>query len=202
MAASPKPSAGLAFPLLASESRAEFESLESQFEQELQPKGVVERMLVRELVRITWEIQRLWPYKTVIINNSRLVALQTILEQLLYRRDFDSFDEHEVAAEKFSRGFFSNRADKNRVVKLLRIYQMDDEAAIEAEAFRLNAEDLERLDRMLAILTARFDKALRCLMDYQKSRSARDDDQNLDTKVVPKLVMRSSELSDGKRTEG
>jgi hypothetical protein len=61
MAASPKPSAGLAFRLLASESRAEFESLESQFEQELQPKGVVERMLVRELVRITWRFSDYGP---------------------------------------------------------------------------------------------------------------------------------------------
>jgi len=46
-----------------------------------------------------------------------------------------------------------------------------DEAAIEAEAFRSNAEDLERLDRMLAVLAIRFEKTLPCLMEYQQSRS-------------------------------
>jgi hypothetical protein len=191
-------------PLLPSESQEEFAALALEFEQAFQPKDAVDRRLVCELVCITWDIQRLWPYKTVIINNSRITALRTILQQLLYRKDFDSPDEHEVAAEKFARGWFSNRADKTRVAKLLRRYQMEGEAAIEAEAFRSVAEDLERLDRMLAVCTVRFDRTLRCVMEYQQARSASlqcGADRILNSDDVPRLVNPNSKAGNDKRTE-
>jgi len=48
-----------------------------------------------------------------------------------------------------------------------------DEGAIEAEAFRVRLDDLERLDRMLAALEFRRDKALSCLAGYRQMLSKR-----------------------------
>jgi hypothetical protein len=66
-----------------------------------------------------------------------------------------------------------------------------DESAIEAQAFRLCADDLERLDRMLTLAEARRDKALRCLAEYRQifAKQVREStDRILDNEDVPRLV--------------
>ena len=88
------------------------------------------------------------------------------------------------------------------VAKLLRKFQMD-EGAIEAEAFRLCSEDVERLERMLALLEVRRDKALGNVAEYGKILSKQLQeaaDQILDD--VPYLVSvgRTSKTDDGKPT--
>jgi hypothetical protein len=77
--------------------------------------------------------QRLRSYKNITINNSRLAALRSIVQQLLCRRDFDGYDDHEHAAEDLARSWFSNKEAQTRVAKLLRQFQMD-EGAIDAES--------------------------------------------------------------------
>jgi hypothetical protein len=66
-----------------------------------------------------------------------------------------------------------------------------DEGAIEAEAFRLCAEDLERLDRMLALAEVRREKALRYIADYRQILSKQLQqaaNRILDHDEVPRLV--------------
>jgi hypothetical protein len=178
-------------PLLSAESQDQFASLCGELEQEIQPKGVIERTYVHDIATLIWEILRLRRYKTVIINNSRLAALQGILEQLLGRRDYDDqlYDKH-LDAEDLARSWFDNKKAQARVAKLLRKFQMD-EAAIEAEAFRLCAENLERLERMLTALEFRRDKALRLIPEYRQilSKQLRQAaDRILDNDDVPRLV--------------
>ena len=60
--------------------------------------------------------------------------------------------------------WFTDRAAKKRVSELFKEFQLD-EFAIEAEAIRRSASDLEMLDRMLASYEARRDKALRHLAE-------------------------------------
>ena len=69
-----------------------------------------------------------------------------------------------------------------------------DESTIEAEAFRSRAEDLERLERMLALAEVRRDGALRCIADYRQSLAKQikqATDRILDNDDVPRLVSRS-----------
>ena len=125
-----------------------------------------------------------------IINGAFLAALQGLLEQLLNRRDFDPAFDHEEAAEELARGWFANQRAKSQVATLLRKFGLD-EGAIEAEAIRSRAEDLERLDRMLALAELRRSKALHCLADYRQSQADRkklSTDQILENDEVPRLV--------------
>jgi hypothetical protein len=181
-------------PLLSAESADEFASLRKQLENEIHPEGPIEQIYLDEFAIIIWEIWRLRRYKTVIINNARLEALQKILEQLLCRPDYDPDSDfiyvHSRAAEDLARSWFDNKKAQTRVAKLLRKFQMD-EGAIEAEAFRLCAEDLERLDRMLALAEVRREKALRYIADYRQILSKQLQqaaNRILDHDEVPRLV--------------
>jgi hypothetical protein len=184
----------LVAPLLIAESADEFASLRKQLENEIHPEGPIEQIYLDEFAIIIWEVWRLRRYKTVIINNARLEALQKILEQLLCRPDYDPDSDfiyvHSRAAEDLARSWFDNKKAQTRVAKLLRKFQMD-EGAIEAEAFRLCAEDLERLDRMLALAEVRREKALRCIADYRQILSKQLQqaaNRILDHDEVPRLV--------------
>jgi hypothetical protein len=179
-------------PLLSTESQDQFVSLREELEQEIQPKGVIERTYVHDIASIIWEIQRFRRFQIVIINSSCFAALQKILQQLLCRpSDSDFIDFHAHAAEDLARSWFDkNKKAQTRVAKLLRTFQMD-EAAIEAEAFRLCSEDVERLDRILTGLEFRRDKALRSIAEYRQilSRQLRQAaDRILENDEVPRLV--------------
>jgi hypothetical protein len=177
-------------PLLITESVDEFASLRKGLKSEIKPGGVIEQMYVDDFATLIWEILRLRRYKTIIINNARLAALRGILEQLLCRGDYDGTYDHEHAAEDLARSWFDDKKAKTSVAKLLRQFQMD-EGAIEAEAFRLQGEDLERLDRILTALESRRDKALRCIADYRQSLAKQikqSTDRILDNDEVPRLI--------------
>jgi hypothetical protein len=186
-------------PLLITESQDQFASLCEELEQEIQPKGVIERTYVHDIASIICEIQRFRRFQTVIINSSRFAALQNILKQLLCcPPDSDVSDVIEFrahGAEDLARSWFDkNKKAQTRVAKLLRTFQMD-EAAIEAEAFRLCAEDVERLDRILTGLEFRRDKALRSIAEYRQilSRQLRQAaDRILENDEVPRLVSRQA----------
>jgi hypothetical protein len=179
-------------PLLITESQDQFASLCEELEQEIQPKGVIERTYVHDIASIIWEIQRFRRFQTVIINSSCFAALQKILQLLLCSPpDFDVIDFHAHAAEDLARSWFDkNKEAQTRVAKLLRTFQMD-EAAIEAEAFRLCSEDVERLDRILTGLEFRRDKALRSIAEYRQILSKQLQhaaDRILESDEVPRLI--------------
>jgi hypothetical protein len=69
-------------------------------------------------------------------------------------------------AAELAHAWFSNQKTRNHVLELLRQFHLD-ETAIEAEAIRRSAADLELLDRLLASLESRRNKALRCIADYR-----------------------------------
>jgi hypothetical protein len=69
-------------------------------------------------------------------------------------------------AEKLAEEWFSQDSAKERMVKLLTYFHLD-ESAIEAEAIRRSAADIELLDRLLASLESRRDKALRRIAEYR-----------------------------------
>jgi hypothetical protein len=174
--------------LTITESSDELAAMCEQVNQEIKPTGFIERIYVADVVALTWDILRLRRCKTGIINGAFLAALQRILEQLLCRRDFDGFDDH--AADDLARGWFRNKKAKTQIATLLRKFGLD-EGAIEAEAFRLRAEDLERLDRMLALAEVRRDRTLRCIADHRQSLAKQlkqGTDQILDHDEVPRLV--------------
>jgi hypothetical protein len=182
-------------PLLSAESADAFASLRKALSHEIQPEGAIEQLYVDDFAALIWEILRLRRYKTAIINSSRLAALQGILMQLLYSGDFEFAYIHAQAAEKLARDWFKKKSAKTKVATLLRIFGLD-EGAIEAEAFRLCAEDLERLERLLTAQEVRRDKVLRLIAEYRQvfSKQLRQaGDRILDNDDVPFLVAKRSD---------
>jgi hypothetical protein len=154
-------------PLLNAESADEFALLQKELKDEIRPEGVIEQICVDDFAVLVWESLRYRRYKTAMINNSRLAALQGILEQLLCAEDYEHSYEKDRDAEALARDWFGNQRAQARVAKLLRKFQMD-EGAIEAGAFRLCFEELERLDRMPTFAEVRRDRALRFIADYRQ----------------------------------
>jgi hypothetical protein len=183
-------------PLLNTESVNEFESLRNELRIEIKPEGPIEQIYVDDFAILLWEILRFRRYKVVIMKHARLAALQGILEQLLSAQDYEQPYLKHSDAEDLARSWFDDKKAQTRVAKLLRKFQMD-EVAIEAEAFRLQAEDLDRLDRMLTALELRRDRALRLIAEYRQllSKQLREaGDLVLDNDDVPRLVASSKRL--------
>jgi hypothetical protein len=68
--------------------------------------------------------------------------------------------------DKLAREWFSDPDIKKKVAGALREIELD-EAAVEAEAIRKSAADLERIDRLLASSEVRRDRALLCVARYR-----------------------------------
>ena len=142
-------------------------------------------MYVADIAYIAWEILRLRRCKAGIINSAFLHALERLLEQLLRQPGgFNYLVRHEAGS--LAHAWFSDPAGKKQVSELLRDFQLD-ESAIEAEAVRCSVADLERLDRLLASVESRRNKAFRCIADYRGglARQLRESsDRIIDGKVL------------------
>jgi polyhydroxyalkanoate synthesis regulator phasin len=80
----------------------------------------------------------------------------------------EELQDYNYDPELLTTGWFTDPEAKEVVSRILRQFQLD-ESTIEAEAIRRSFSDLELLDKMLASLEARRDKALRCIGEYHES---------------------------------
>jgi len=146
-------------PVLITESVEEFVALRKQLDDEIGPNGVIEHAWVDDLAVVMWEIMRLLRIKAEILNGAFCKALIKILEQV-WSEDFENYLERDHAIEDLAWKWLRNDSDaKEKVSELLAQHQLD-ETVIEAEAFRMRAEDLERLDFMLSRAELRREKLL------------------------------------------
>ena len=92
-------------PVLITESAEEFERFHDALNDELKPRGPLERHLVEDITEKAWEVRRLGRVKTSLINSAFRRALKTILdwvsEQPENRIRFES-ETHELAGQWFS----------------------------------------------------------------------------------------------------
>ena len=68
--------------LLITEFEEDFASLSAALEQEIKPRGIIERMYVAEIAYLVWEILRLRRCEVAIINAAFEEALNNILRRL------------------------------------------------------------------------------------------------------------------------
>ena len=155
-------------PLLITESADEFDALHKALQQEIKPRGVIEQMYVADISYIQWEILRLRRCKVVIVNVALQFALEKLLLQLLNDDNYDYANFAERKADAIAQAWFTDQKVRKTVSELLRQFQLD-ESAIEAQAIRTSAADLEQVDRMLTSLESRREKALRCIGEYRDS---------------------------------
>jgi hypothetical protein len=182
-------------PVLITESADEFDTLHKALEQDIKPRGVIEHLYVADISFIMWEILRLRRCKAVIINVALQPALKVLLTEFLRKNDYADFVEDN--ADNVARKWFTDQRIKKILSELLGQFQLD-ESAIEAEAIRRSSADLELIDRMLASLESRRNKALRCIGEYRDSL-ARQLRESTDRIIDGKDVLRLEHAS-GKRS--
>jgi hypothetical protein len=96
-------------------------------------------------------------------------ALKNLLVQFWKNPDeLVPYQESEVLAFEW----FTDPKARQQVAEILNRFHLD-ETAIEAEAIRSVAADLELLDRMLISLEVRRSRALRSIADYRESFAER-----------------------------
>jgi hypothetical protein len=163
-------------PLLMSESEDEFEALRSDLVDEIKPRGIIEHMCVADIAEIVWESRRLHRCKAVMINMNYSAALKSLLEDVLNAVDY-------LKAEVLAHAWFTDKKAKKEVAEILRRFHLD-ESAIEAQAIRSLASELEILDKRLMSLDARRNRAIRNIAEYRES-------------FAPKVRERSGRIIEG-----
>jgi hypothetical protein len=152
-------------PLLITESLDDFDCIRAALNHEIRPNGIIEHMYVADIAQLVWEILRLRRCKVSIINLAFRAALEELATQLLRDPGQSKFHVKDEA-EKLAEAWFSEKSAKKQISRLLKYFHLD-ESAIEAEAIRRSAADIELLDRLLASIEARRDKALRHITEYR-----------------------------------
>ena len=130
--------------------------------------------------------------KAAIVNLAFRATLKDLITQLMRKPGQDAFYLWDQSDE-LARDWFLDPNVKKRIADLLREFDLD-ESAIEAEAIRRSADDLERIDRLMASAEARRDKALVCVAQYRGDFGAllRDSSNRLITKEAQGLEHVSS----------
>ena len=175
-----------ASPLLITESGDEFDRMRDAFDEEIKPRGIIEQMYVADIAYLSWEILRLRRCKAGIINSAFRHAVDNLFAQVTGSPRGQAYIM-EGMGQSLGRAWFSGPAAKKQVLEFFSDFQLD-ESAFEAEAIRSSAADLERIDRLLASLESRRNKALRCIADYRGgfARQLRESsDRIIDGKVLP-----------------
>jgi hypothetical protein len=166
-------------PMLISESADEFDVMQEALEREIKPRGFIEQMYVADISATHWEVLRLRRCKAVIIIAAVPTALANLLQKLL----------KEPGAGGLAQRWFTDPEAKKQISETLGQFGLN-ETAIEAEAIRMSSADLQRLDRMLASLESRRNKALRCIDEYRDRLARRlreGTDRIIEAKGVPRL---------------
>ena len=150
-------------PLLMSESEDEFEALGLDLVEEIKPRGIIEHMCVADIAEIVWESRRLHRCKAVMINMNYGAALKSLLRDVL---ELDAVDYRN--AKVLAQTWFTDKKAKKEVAEILRRFHLD-ESAIEAQAIKSLASELEILDKRLMSLEARRNRAIRNIAEYRES---------------------------------
>ena len=153
-------------PLLLTESKDEFDLIRDNLNDQIKPRGIIEQMYVEDIAYLVWEILRLRRSKAAIINLAFRDALTEVVTQLLRQPRGAELSAERSMQRNWRANGSPTQMSKSRSSELLREFDLD-ETAIEAEAFRKSADDLERIDRLMASAEARRDKALVCIAQYR-----------------------------------
>jgi hypothetical protein len=154
--------------VLRTESKAEHDQLFADFTRDIEPRDIFERSYVEDIVFHTWEIMRYRRVKNGILGNRFRAAVESLLFQIQLPPSPSRLSERSDAARTIAYEWQLCSEGQKRVLAMLNVAGLD-ESAIEAAAFRLVVDDLEKADRMLSAAEAGRDKALRSIVKYRKS---------------------------------
>ena len=158
----------MSFKVLRTESKAELAKIQGEIRQGLEPTDFVERGFVEDMVYHTWHMMRYQRFTTGILDNALREALAQILNEIMLPPSTTVALECWRSSQHLSHGWLVDPQSKRQVSSLLKEAGLD-ESAIEAKAYTLVADDLEKANRMLESAREGRDKALRSIAKYRKS---------------------------------
>jgi hypothetical protein len=152
-------------PVLMNESADDLDRVRETLNNEIKPRGIIEQLYLLDYAELTFEILRLRRWKTAILNAHFVPALETVFRQLLDQSGYDPGDAS-ATAKDIAQRWFANKEVRKYGARLLRQYGLD-KSAIEAEAFRKSADDIELIDKLLASAESRRNKIIREIATYR-----------------------------------
>jgi hypothetical protein len=168
--ATPKARRSRAPCVLITESPDEFARFRKAVFADLQPSGPIEHHYVDAIVALMCEILRWRRIKCQILNSAFFEALQNLLQQAM--QGFECSYERDQEAEDLARRWFTDQDVKAEVAALLDQHGLD-ETTVEAEAFRLRAENIHDADLLLSAKEIALERALRFLGKLRKNLGER-----------------------------
>lgn len=70
-------------PILPDEDASTYDKLTYKFRETMSPQDIVEEILVRDVIDLTWEVQRLKKYKNELLHLNRGNALEKVFDQIV-----------------------------------------------------------------------------------------------------------------------
>jgi hypothetical protein len=177
--------------VLITESAEEFNRFCDALKDDLKVPGTIDHLLIADIAELAWEIRRYRRVKTSLINSAILPALKNLVTPIVRSQQAESqkpkkriaqkseglipnfnFEPDEADLEvsnevhRLAHGWFVDEKTKQLILEMFGEHKLD-EYAIEHEAIRIVAVELEKLDRLLASLESRLNKSLHCLADLR-----------------------------------
>ncbi len=143
-------------PLLPGEKEADYANLVERVVCAAKPKDMIEELLTRDVIDLTWDVFRLRRAKVGILKASIHTGVEAVLDGLGHGPEFP-FNHNGILAKKWATG--DKGARKEVAAALDKAGLTIDEVA--AKTLERKLDSFERLDRMLASVEARRNNALR-----------------------------------------
>ena len=178
------------FNVLRTESKIDLAKLQADIRQGIEPADFIERGFADDIAYHTWDIMRYQRVTTGILNNALRKALAQILSEILLPPSTTMAIKCWMSSQRLSHGWLLDPDSKRQVSSLLKEAGLD-QSAIEAKAYTLVADDLEKANRMLESARDGRDRALRSIAKYRKSFAAqlrRNSDRVLAADQIPLIA--------------
>jgi hypothetical protein len=166
-------------PVLRSEDPRAYEQLFAEQVREWDPQDTSEWLLVKDLTDLGWEILRLPDVKlnvlTIALKNALAEIFVAVLpgsRRALSLKGTEAYYQACSKAEHLADLYFEGPEGREKVTTELAKYDLGAEAIV-AQAYIVTGKDLERLDHMLTMKTARRTCIKRDLNEHRAMRSLR-----------------------------
>ena len=152
-------------PILMNESAADLNRVRETLNNEIKPRGMIEQLYLLDYAELTFEVLRLRRWKMALLKTNFVPALETVFTQVLLQSGYN-LGEASATAKHTAHRWFINKQVKKQGTRLLRQCRLD-VSAIEAEAFRKSADQIELIDKLLASAESRRSKIIREIAAYR-----------------------------------
>ena|SRR5208283_3815161 len=151
-------------PLLPGENEAHFTALASQLVAAAKPKDTIEEILVRDVIDLTWEIQRLRRAKAGLLTVSMGDGLEQVLAAIGHGGHLDR--------KTLSRNWMTGQKQAQQTVRKALFEAGLSLDEVTASTLEIKLDSVERLDRMLASAEARRNNSLREIDRHREALGA------------------------------